>query len=514
LIELPDQVVDATDEVMKGARAIVALTFAEPGCWGSSYQDCVDIFSEQSASPTSAQQTLRTAADKYSEWRRRVAVFWSEAADDSAIAAAYKSRLEQWASDATISKDLLKDTIKDIDAWSKKLRRGGLDNLVGRMTDWAKGAWARSGHAEAEVDTDVLRSCVEALAKISTDKAVTTIVTALATKSAAVARDSALAKFMSLVENFRPDTNVGALVDVADAALVVDGLQKSEGLLLAMHNFRGFMCSALSANLQSAARFSDSEMKVLQAAETISQLFAAALQDTSMVSDKTKNFLIGYRLAIQLKSVVSDLVDELGDNGTGATLFPKYFKNLKEWQQYDDMHKEGNQEISKIKSYMGDVVADIADRFRAAADTVVKGVLVDMARAKTRLDKVAGGTDNGGNWKKEIEHEPSLTSERMVAACKVVEQAFCTAIESRTAELRKATWQTQDLSLRISCFCSNVELGPKNSPSPRPKPNRGAEDSGEGWGSFWDQVPRCCKNMIYEGLNLASAKRLSTHTSR
>jgi hypothetical protein len=72
---LPEIIVESTDEVMKGARAIVALTCPTPGMLGASYQDAQDLFAQESASPTSPQLILRTAVLKHSHWKRKTVAF-------------------------------------------------------------------------------------------------------------------------------------------------------------------------------------------------------------------------------------------------------------------------------------------------------------------------------------------------------------------------------------------------------------------------------------------------------
>ncbi len=428
--------------MMKGARAIVALTFPEPGCLGSSYQDCVDIFSEQQSCPTESQMTLRTAADKYTEWRRRIAVFWSEAADDCSVAPSYTARAEDWSVDAKVSTELVKATAADITSWKKKLRPGGCDTLIGKMIAFVKSAWAKVAEdGESDIDTDILRTCVEALAKICTDPTVASIRKSLLTKSAAAAKDSALAKFLDLVGNFRPDHDVNTLISLEEAVLIVEGIPKSTEMKQAMHNFRGFMCTCLANRLPLVSRGTDGDKKVLQAARSMATMFAAELTGPEYISDKADKFLNAYRLASDVKHAAAELAQDLDDGGSGAILLPKYYAAMKEWTLYADSHRQGNFSIDTMRTTMTEYISTVATKFTEAAASCLQTTLAECARAKGRLDKVAGGCDNGKSWKAGLEGEVALSSDRMETACKVVAQAYCTAIDTRIAELQKASWQ-------------------------------------------------------------------------
>jgi hypothetical protein len=168
LLGLPPCIIEATDEVMKGARAIVALTCPTPGILGSSYQDAQDLFAQESATPTTAQLILRTAVLKHNAWKRKTLAFWAEASDDSILAPAYQKRQKEWGSvtASTLTAEMIAETFKDVTAWQKKLRPGALDDLMDDITAKAKSIWK---DADSGVDTSLLQGIVTNILKVRKD---------------------------------------------------------------------------------------------------------------------------------------------------------------------------------------------------------------------------------------------------------------------------------------------------------------------------------------------------------
>jgi len=59
----------------------------------------------------------------------------------------------------------------------------------------------------------------------------------------------------------------------------------------------------------------------------------------------------------------------------------------------------------------------------------------DLGLAKGRLDRVSGGLDKPGSWKKDVSLESTL--DQMKEPLNVLSGAYCDAIRSRIATVRK-----------------------------------------------------------------------------
>ena len=454
MMSIPDKAVEATDEVMKGARAIVSLTHATPGILGSSYSDAVDIWSEDRASPTAAQEKLRTAAERYAEWRRRIAAYWGEASDDSLVIPAYQERVNQWRNVGkdSICKETLRRTLADVDDWKKRLRDGGCNYLIQVIVDSVKTAWANSGGKEDTAGATAMefRDVAELLRKYTTDPGFNELRQALRSKTASMARDEALATFAEIVAKYRGgDADMPAqLHELHRATLLATKIPKPSEVLDSMHNCRGFLSSALAKHVAAVSQRSDVEAKIAEQARDVIKVFASELTGPGFQSVLAQEALEGFDLALSLKTAISDLKLDLDDGGAPAAKnnFTKYYEAKRAWGEFADKARGSNASVKAMDEHMTKTLAENNQLFSSKADETLQSLLADVGKAKARLDRVAGGLDNGKLWKAELKADVKLHDPAMEAACRVVGQAFCTAIETRTADLKKVELSRQSAS--------------------------------------------------------------------
>jgi Tfp pilus assembly protein PilE len=428
--------VEATDEVMKGCRALVALSCATPGILGSSYQDAQDLLGQESA-PTSAQLVLRTAVWKHSEWKKRTLSFWSEASDDCTIAPLYKKRAVQWSevSASDLTADMIDSTFQDIAAWQKKLRPSACDDLLNTMLAKAKFLW---NDQKNDIDTTLLQALVTNLLKYVKDSSLREVSAALQSKSASIARDLALAKFVKAMTGFQRVED--DLLEVSSTFGAVEGsVNFTEELTMQMHNFRGHLVEVLQTRFVQVTQRTSAESSLLQVAASIAKGFAAVL--TNEKSNRCECFVAALELALDLKTAVSEIRMEHEDGGgVKPTTLVQYFAVKRKYEDFIEKGKltEAKSVLVSLASSVDQFVRMSKQLIEEASAAALRLSLQEVAQRKGRLDRVAGGTDDGKNWKGSLDDKATLQSDDMKAALKVVEGAFCSAIDTRSRELKEA----------------------------------------------------------------------------
>ena len=96
--------------------------------------------------------------------------------------------------------------------------------------------------------------------------------------------------------------------------------------------------------------------------------------------------------------------------------------------------------VTKAKKLLQDFVEEQQGTIQKIADEVVREYSKEVAMKKARLDKVAGGAQDGSSWKAHLKPEMKLEDGPVQKAIQNVKQAFVTAIEKRTTEANEATW--------------------------------------------------------------------------
>jgi hypothetical protein len=369
---------------------------------------------------------------KAPEWKKRVIAFWGEAADESSVIAAYQGYLEQWSDESSVFDLKSVDTLfKDIVSWTPKLRTGGCSALVDAVLARLRMWWQQPEH---RVDDELMKVTVAYLIKHSGDPLVKDIQTALHKKTAEQARDTALAEFTEIVGSFRgePEKMEAFLV----AATKVAKLPKADSVLNDMHNARGFLCKAFAESWASYERRTDATSTLLSVATKLLTTLTAELTSAEYTSTLSTDFIKGFELALDLKTVICDLRADLADSGTGDGFFKGFFEKMRSWAEFADSHANNFYLKMISDSFAPDAVA-AKQEFATASEAALRRLLEEVAKKKGRLDKVAGGLSASGSWKSGLPDDIQLHDPRMEKACAVVATAYCQAMEARTVELKK-----------------------------------------------------------------------------
>ena len=141
LLCLPEPIVNAMDEIMKGCRAVVAVTYPEPGYLGSAYGDVQDLFGDRLSpsgcalfTKTANQDRLVPAVLKNKEWRSRIDTYWSDAKEDSAIAPTYNELCRGWSAYDFQDDAIVQKTFSVLPKWKERLRPQGCKQLIDGIT--------------------------------------------------------------------------------------------------------------------------------------------------------------------------------------------------------------------------------------------------------------------------------------------------------------------------------------------------------------------------------------------
>jgi hypothetical protein len=136
LLDLPQPVVKALDEVLRCCKALLAVADPTPGLLGASYHDVVAVFegSDKNEDPDCEQSEnevlLSKVLNRSPEWKARLTSFYDDAKEDDHIARPYQGFQKQWAEEGLEpSSELIRGSLDLLTAWRSKLRTGACDRL-------------------------------------------------------------------------------------------------------------------------------------------------------------------------------------------------------------------------------------------------------------------------------------------------------------------------------------------------------------------------------------------------
>lgn len=255
---------------------------------------------------------------------------------------------------------------------------------------------------------------------------------------------AALAGIVSSIENAGKiaDQSLGFATAVSRCKLV----ELPETLIKALIDFRGHMLSgvveALVLNSTKGTTWKplcDATAKAIASIEELPQM--------SVHADRTWETL--WPLAkdgMEFKTLVNNLeVAKSSENPEEYAMAVS--STLTAMRAVDDRLKGIDSEDESVSSHVVKAHQHMTDCMATSSESVhdhtvaAKALyLKELAKAKSKLDRVAGGTDDGKKWKANISEDESATSPAMVAALKILEVAYVDACQRRLKAVKEALW--------------------------------------------------------------------------
>jgi hypothetical protein len=235
-------------------------------------------------------------------------------------------------------------------------------------------------------------------------------------------------------------TTMDDLGDVSSAWAAVDGMSFQENVEMQMHNFRGHMVEAFLTYFKTVVQRTDAVTANLQMAATLGRGFAKAIKHKDLQSNRCECLLAAMEAAVDLKTAMNELRMEIDDGGGKAETLTTYFVAKR---KLDEMIEKGKLTEAKgvLQQLAGNIdvaVAKMKAQIDESCTATLRLLLEEVGKKKGRLDRVAGGTDDSKSWKAGVPEDATLQCSSMQDAIKVVQEAFCSAIETRSRELNEA----------------------------------------------------------------------------
>ena len=115
-------------------------------------------------------------------------------------------------------------------------------------------------------------------------------------------------------------------------------------------------------------------------------------------------------------------------------------------QVWEDMLGEQTEQDGGIAPHFDDMVENVqsmfstrTDKLTQRAESLVKFGNKSLNNLLSRLARVAGGSDDGSSWKAGLEGEAAKGSPEFQTATEKLSQAYVSAIEARSTQLRQET---------------------------------------------------------------------------
>ena len=238
--DIPEQVVDAMDAVLKVCRAMVSLINPVPGCFGACYQDVVDLFAEDSLyDKCPYMQVYVAAVQKVTLFRNRLTVYWEIAKNDDVVAVPYQAHVEKLAEMTKPESQLMAlevidkfigQVCTDVVKWQPPfLRQGSLSALLQSLGAWVKFQWADDARPS---NGDVGKTMMKAIQTIrdighKTDEVLDGIAANLSVGAKEAAKTKATDELLIALDGWSDDLSaldgvVGAKLEAAHGLKLAD----------------------------------------------------------------------------------------------------------------------------------------------------------------------------------------------------------------------------------------------------------------------------------------------------
>jgi len=465
LFDLPDLVVAAFDESMKGDRAVTAMCCTTPGELGSTYQDALDIFGDSGFARTAEQDAMRSAAMKSKDWRQRIVVYWNAAKDDDTIGPIYQGYLKTLALAPPVSE--VDKAITSLVAWHPQARNTGCDKLIQALTTWVYTAWAQAATPEQdgggeEPDVEAIPGMSATMIKIAETivavgseypQKLHNICDALKNHSKQVAQREAIDKFFGLATKWT-DSLVALKDEVLPAleavqCMVIDGSKYTEVVV----PFRAVVQARVARLVLEAASKDEVTIRcfkqLLRATELCDSFGGFAIESENgsaiqLVAARS-NYVKVIDAALALKDALFLLQSETEfpehDFTTTRKPLIDLRKCMKDWEKtkadiFPQMKADSVMtHLDTIGGHIGTIVRTSQDLIDSESSKMIPHYEKRLEQLKSRADKVAGGKNDNGSWKTELPTEADLGDAEATSAIAVVKLAYCEAIVKRTKEM-------------------------------------------------------------------------------
>jgi hypothetical protein len=435
-------------------RVIIAVASPCPGLYGSKYDDVEKILGDDNASDLDArQQSFKLAMRKSAEWRARIDNYWILGPEDRNIAPRYQQLLSK-IKEKDIAIGDISDIFSEIVGWRKKLRPGACDMILKELCGWFVEFWKQPDAADL-CDAATCRSILECI-KVTDPRETNKDLTALKTKAteAAMSKHSehTVNELTKLVAG-RPDLS-SETDDVTKAFEACKGQSLPDALKQTVHDYKGLLLAEVAA-------FMGQDMTGQTLSYITSKLDQAKLIFSSIVdfdgseefrkkagepddfcAVTMKSFAIAAQAWRSVKAIAEVESTELDANKMAGVLveFQGVAANARKLQAEVADAAYGN-----VQHIVAATVTLCASQNVTDSTTrTITNLKQALAKAKQKLDRVAGGTEDGKSWKAELLGHEKLTDKKMQSALEVLKKAFFESIKKRMPPVI-------EVSLRISC---------------------------------------------------------------
>jgi hypothetical protein len=459
---IPQVVLGAFDEILKVCRAVVAVWNPNPGYKSSSYSDAFDVFSpDADFEKNDDMDTFVKIALKSKYINRKIMAYFSEAKDDDVIAAEYQGLVTAFESDKGVGATKVGEALRLIDEWRPpRVREAGLNQLCTLLQGWIVMQWS-SGETSNNlfIDGKMICDACDMLSAVHPvlGNSVAHIRTALKSESKKAAQAKALSAAVDAMAGW---TNDVAKLDES----VMPQLRAASGLnivadedVVKAATFKSMVASeitrsVIAAKTQIVCRtyLMDTKAKLRSAYQS-----AYALSKQANITDVAGQMqlhtlfedLAAAAMTVQLDLLNIELYSEK-DEGLDENEFYKaacaLWASLADWEALKGQITTGfptlipeQNEFNLLTKHMTPIIKEARTKAMDKSKELKTMWLMNLAKLKAKLGKVNGGLDNGKSWKHDLNREASFGDEDMKEHFEAVKQAYCKAITSRMADMKK-----------------------------------------------------------------------------
>jgi len=436
-------------------RAVVAISDPCPGKYNSKANDVESLFADESSERLSqGQVALKRAVRKANEWRIRSESYAIVGKKDSDIAPAYK----QWLARLGTNQFEFEETVElkaNLIHWGKLARPGCTKDLLTCFADWA----VRRIPSLVEIGDLDAGPCLAAweILKMADPNQKVAALTELSESLRTMAKSKLAEEVVTNLSRILAGApNLSADLDQTVQTLEsCKGQPLSEAVFQSAVDYRGLLLSAFAAYLKDETPSEKFTAKVEQV-QAILLAFDANLQvDKSKAGkdfprDFTKSVSSIIGNIVQLKTMLKEMPTFDDENQASmpdadqrllASKLLQFFDCVaasKRWSEEcnDPKYSSASKLLETSKFFADQDVSIITDKLLAV-------MRLNLAKQKSKLDKVSGGTDKGTSWKAPLGKDPEksdklkLSDPVMVEALASLRDGFFSCIRKRVPPVRE-----------------------------------------------------------------------------
>jgi hypothetical protein len=439
-------------------RVIIAVASPCPGLYGSKYDDVEKILGDEKAGELDAwQQAFKLAMRKSAEWRARIDNYWILGTEDRNVAPRYQQLLSKIRGNDIDIADM-SDTFSEIVAWRKKLRPGACDMILRALSGWFLEFW-KQPDAASRCDAATCRcilDCIKATDPREADKELTALKKTVTEIAQSKHSESTVNELTNLVSG-KPDlsSDTDAVLKAFEAC---KGQPLPDSLKQTVFDYKGLLLAEVAAFL--GQDMTDKELNYITSKLDQAKGLFSAIVDSDGVDDfrkkagepddfcavTMKSFAIAGQAWRSVKAVRAMESNDMDPNQMAGILveFQGISSNARRLQAEIADAAYGN--LQHIVAAVTTLCA--AQDVTAATTKTITNLKQILAKTKQKLDRVAGGTEDGKLWKQELQGHEKLTDKKMQVALDILKKAFFESIKKRIPPVK-------EVSLWISCsfFC-------------------------------------------------------------